>query len=107
MHEAILGAVVGRDEAEALRVVEPLHSSGVPHSLYSLSCVDGPENTKGTHPKARSLVTFSGYCNRLVLCLPGQRVKGSWEFCQAQERSRGLGALTKMKQAGFPGRMGD
>src|ERR671937_554339 len=31
MHEAVLLAVVARDEAEALRVVEPLHGAGRTH----------------------------------------------------------------------------
>src|SRR5882672_347624 len=38
MHEAVLLAVLGRDETEPLRVVEPLHGTGDTCHLMKLLC---------------------------------------------------------------------
>src|SRR5690606_23014998 len=64
MHEAILLAVLGRDEAEALGIVEPLHRAGHAHcSTPECSCGRSPQThvpttvvIRGTEPPRRAAV---------------------------------------------------
>src|SRR5206468_4047281 len=57
--EAVLRAILRRDESESLAVVEPLHFSGNTHSASSLSWFS-PETRKGPTQKPGPSA-FTGY----------------------------------------------
>src|SRR4029079_17269360 len=63
--EEILAPLVRRDEAVALRVVEPLHSSGRHYTSLQTTCTSLAGEAQSTHTSSDRSLTDSGPADRL------------------------------------------
>src|SRR4051794_11781205 len=75
MHEEVLAPLVGRDEAEALVVVEPLNDSGghdVERTLHGVFCVLHAEGCRWQRLRALALLSPSPIARPDALTLPSR-----------------------------------
>src|SRR5690606_9309511 len=110
MHEAILLAVLGRDEAEALGIVKPLHRAGHAHcSTPECSCGRSPLVThvpttgifRGSQPPRRAAVQSASAA--ATPALKKRTHRESEGPCLPEERTRAVGAYVATQIILAPG----